>query len=303
MVKRYYSDVRQLLKELYASDWEGSRGIKSRGADRVVATVGYEGSGKSNFALICLEEWYKFIGQGDRKDLVNQITATPEEFAKCLTSSKEYDMLMVDEGVLMSYARKGMSEGNVHVNNMLMVCRGKHFYFNILIPNFLDLDSYIRKNRVSGLWVMLPNFHVAYFSRKRIHQLLAKMAFQSRNGHHADPMKLGVKPNCVAKVPRYDGALAAAYDKIKQNNMNQVIESLSNVLTKTKGKNVEKPKTIDRLERAIQEDLQLGKKPQEIAASRNVSKNTVYGKMSSLRSKGIDPYGHYTKEELDKLML
>lgn len=302
-MKRYYKDVREALREVYANDWEGTRGIKSRGADRLTATVGYEGTGKSNFALICLEEWYKATGRPVDESLVKQITATPEEFAVTLTQSRPYDMLMVDEGVLMSYARKGMSESNVQVNKMLMVCRGKHFYFNILIPNFLDLDSYIRKNRVSSIWVMMPNYMVAYFSRRRVHKLIGRMAYTSRGGNHADPLKLGIKPNFVARVPLYDGILLEAYKKIKENNMDSVIQALSDELLKTQKKKAPKPKRIDSRDKRIIEMLSQGKEQREIALELKIKPSGISGRVKRLKHMGIDPYKIHTEKELQSIMI
>jgi Trp operon repressor len=301
-MKRYYSDVREALREVFQNDWDGSRGIKSRGADRLTATVGYEGTGKSNFALICMEEWYKVRGIESSLELVKQITATPEEFAISLIQSQPYDMLMVDEGVLMSYARKGMSESNVQVNKMLMVCRGKHFYFNILIPNFLDLDSYIRKNRVSSIWVMMPNYMVAYFSRKRVHKLIGRMAYTSRGGNHADPLKLGIKPNFVARVPLYEGILAEPYAKIKANNMAQVIKGLSDELLKKQKEKSLKPKIIDGRDRLIIQRLNQNVSCRKIAEELGVSIAAVVPRIQKLKRMGIDPYQHHTEAELNKWM-
>lgn len=302
-MKRYYTDVREALKEVYANDWEGSRGIKSRGADRLTATIGYEGTGKSNFALICLEEWYKATGRQVTPELVKQITATPEEFAISLLQSKPYDMLMVDEGVLMSYARKGMSESNVQVNKMLMVCRGKHFYFNILIPNFLDLDSYIRKNRVSSIWVMMPNYMVAYFSRKRVHKLIGRMAYTSRGGNHADPLKLGIKPNFVAKVPLYEGILAEPYRQIKENNMQSVIQSLSDELLKKQKAKLLKPKKIDTRDKQIIEGLNQNKSIKEIAKELGIAYHGVTPRIQKMKKMGIDPYSHYKESEIQSWLI
>lgn len=302
-MKRYYADVREALRQVYKNDWEGSRGIKSKGADRLTATVGYEGTGKSNFALICLEEWYSAMGISPSDKLVSQITATPEEFANCLIQSKPYDMLMVDEGVLMSYARKGMSESNVQVNKMLMVCRGKHFYFNILIPNFLDLDSYIRKNRVSSIWVMMPNYMVAYFSRKRVHKLIGRMAYTSRGGNHADPLKLGVRPNFIAKVPLYTGVLAEPYAKIKENNMNAVIKDLSDELLKKQKAKTLKPKKIDARDKALIVGLSQNKSMVSIAKEMNLHFSSLTPRIKKLKAMGIDPYQHHTESELNSYMI
>lgn len=242
-MKTYYSDVRDALKLVYESDLNGTRGIKSRSADRVVATIGYEGAGKSNFSLIAMEEWYKFTENNLKaEELAKQISAKPSEFARIIKTSKALDYIMVDEGVLLAYGRNAMSDVSKNINTLLMVCRAKHFYINILIPNLLDLDTYLRKNRITAIWVMLPNWRVAYFSKRRVRKLLGKMAFMNRSGEHADPMKQGILPNFVATVPMCDNEeLVKLYTAIKESNMNQVIDTTVDSIMKDKD-NGTKPK-------------------------------------------------------------
>lgn len=233
-MKTYYNDLREALKDVYESDYNGTRGMKSRNADRVIVTLGYEGMGKSNFSLIAMDEWYKFIDKPmTAKQLAQQVCAKPQEFARAIKESQEYDHIIIDEGVLLSYGRNAMSDVSKHINTLLMVCRAKKFYINILIPNLLDLDTYIRKNRVTALWVMLPNYRVAYFSKRRVRKLLFKMAFTSRNGGHADPMTQGVYPNFTAKVYLCDNTeLVKEYGLIKQANMSQVIDNTAEAILK-----------------------------------------------------------------------
>lgn len=244
-MKTYYEDVREALKHVYESDYNGSRGMKSKSADRVIVTLGYEGTGKSNFALIALDKWYKHINKPmTPQQLAKQISAKPQEFARAIKESQEYDHIVIDEGVLLSYGRNAMSDVSKHINTLLMVCRAKKFYINILIPNFLDLDTYIRKNRVTALWVMLSGYRVAYFSKRRVRKLLIKMAYTNRGGGHADPMKQGIYPNFVAKVPLCDNTeLVEEYGKIKQANMSAVIESTAEAILGAKDQtNVKKNK-------------------------------------------------------------
>lgn len=304
-MKTYYSDVRDALKLVYESDLNGTRGIKSRGADRVSALVGYEGAGKSNFGLVKLLAWYDFIGKKlTAKELSMQISAKPEEFARIITTSKAYDMIMVDEGVLITYGRNAMSDVSKNINTLLMVCRAKHFYIDILIPNFLDLDTYVRKNRVTSLWVMLPDYRVAYFSKKRVRKLLGKMAFDNRSGHHADPMKQGVLPNFIATVPLCDNVeLVEAYNKIKSNNMEQVIANTVKSITKESDKAQVKEKKIDARDKTIMEGLSQNKPVKDIARELGISYHTVVPRIKKLKSMGIDPYQHHTEAELKDMMM
>ncbi|WP_368970988.1 hypothetical protein, partial [Bacillus cereus] len=80
------------------------------------------------------DEWYNFTEKKmTAKELALQVSAKPSEFARIIKSSKPYDHIMVDEGVLLSYGCNAMSDTSKQINTLLMVCRAKHFYINILI--------------------------------------------------------------------------------------------------------------------------------------------------------------------------
>ena len=280
-MKRYYSDVRDALKELYQSDSNGLRGMRTASADRLVATVGYEGTGKSNFALIMFDEWAKFNGVELTEADIKYFCAAPEEVGEAILQPKDYQMITLDEGVLLAYGRTGLSQTNILVNQALMVCRGLHLYINVLIPNILDLDGYLRKNRLSALWVMLPAYKVAYFSRKRFRQLIGKMAFQSRNGNFADPMKMGVKPNFIAKVPLYEGVLAKPYAEMKRKNMHRTLEKLSVSLLRDK----KKVENLTPNRKKMKELLAEGKKVEDVAEMLKISQKTVANYYTIIKQK------------------
>lgn len=229
---RYYKDITEILPLIFKSDLDGERGMRTHNADRIIGIVGSEGSGKSTLLLIYFEEWYKFLGKKVTEEMIEQICSNEEDFANVLPKVEEYDLIGLDEAVLSSYSRTSVSQGNVITNKFLMTCRGLKLKIPLLIPNILDLDSYIRTKRLTACYFVLPGYKVAYFSRKKLRTVLPKLAEQAKQGKYPDPMKCGVFPNFIAKFGKYDGILAKAYEAKKKAGMEKVkqmlLESLEN---------------------------------------------------------------------------
>jgi hypothetical protein len=162
-IKRYYSDIDEIIDVIFESDLNGSRGMRSCDADRVVGIIGSEGSGKSNLSLFLLDTWFTKIKRQFSEEHIKYVCSNEQDFADILSDEdfKKYDMVSLDEAVLMAYSRTGLSSMNVNTNKFLMTCRGLNAYFLILCPNLLDLDSYLRKTRLSAVWIILPKHRVA----------------------------------------------------------------------------------------------------------------------------------------------
>lgn len=235
-ITRYFVDFKEAMTPVFKSDLNGKRGIISHNADRVVGIVGYEGSGKSTLGLDFFELWSEINGRTVVVDDIKNICSNQIMLGDCAVASKKTDMIVIDEGALMSYSRQGMSQSNTTVNKFLMTCREEGFYILIMIPNILDLDSYIRKNRLSALIVILPNYKFAYFSRKRCRQLMPKISFSSRNNEHPDPMKMGVLPNFVSRFPKYEGVLLEPYKANKKATMLKIREEMRDLFNGQLGK-------------------------------------------------------------------
>lgn len=223
---KYYRNIKEILPQIFKSDLDGTRGIRTNNSDRIIGIVGGEGSGKSTLGLIYTEAWYKYLEQEVTETLINNICSNEEDFANILPKVKKYDLIALDEAVLSSYSRTSISQTNVVTNKFLMTCRGLNLKILLLIPNILDLDSYIRKTRLSACYFVLPNYKVAYFSRKRLRTLLPKMAEMSKQGKFPDPMKCGVFPNFVAKFEKYTGILEKPYNAKKEAGMEKVKQML-----------------------------------------------------------------------------
>lgn len=273
-MKRYFNDFKRCFTPLLEKDLNGKRGILSHNADRVVCVVGYEGMGKSNCGLELYETWGEVNSRKVTEADIKFIASDPQTLGAAVRDAKKTDMIVIDEGALMSYSRQGMTKSNTTVNQFLMTCRAEGFYIVIMIPNILDLDAYIRKTRISALIVMLPGYRCAYYSRKRCRQLIAKLSFMSKNNLFPDPSHTRIKPNFVCKVPYYDGVLREPYDKRKSDSMKKVREMLYNQFdTDAPGK---KKKSILTLkQQKVKEYLDSGFEQQEVARLMGVSQAAI----------------------------
>jgi hypothetical protein len=286
-IKRYYSDIEEVIDIVFDSDLDGTRGMRSCDADRVVGIIGSEGSGKSNLSLYFLEKWFTKLKRQFSEENIKYVCSNEQDFAEILSDDefKKYDMVSLDEAVLMSYSRTGLSAMNVNTNKFLMTCRGLNAYFLILCPNLLDLDSYLRKTRLSAVWIILPKHRVAYFSRKRLRMLLPRMADASRSGNYPDPMKCGIRPNFVAGFKKYEGVIAKAYAERKRKGMDIVkktlIESIKN-FDKNKPKEpkmMNENSLVAKVKRGMEQNLS----PQEMAKLYGANLASVYNTRNRLK--------------------
>lgn len=59
--------------------------------------------------------------------------------------------IIIDEGVLLLYKRKAMTQENIKLNQLFAVQRACKLHIIFCIPRFWDLDQYVREHRVNTL--------------------------------------------------------------------------------------------------------------------------------------------------------
>lgn len=290
MIIKYFSRVEDALPDVFKSDLDGIRGMRKANTDRICIITGNEGSGKSNFMLQYLEKWYKTLGVEVTDNLIDRVSTDELQFAQSLKTSKKYDMVVVDEGVTTSYARNSMSKVNKHVNLFLQQCRGFNYHIVFLIPNLLDLDSYLRKTRISSLYVILPNYKVAYFTRKRIRLLLPRLQHMQKANRYPDVMATGISPIWVSNFSRYEGTLLEKYDEKKQAGMHKAQKGLIEALEESANEDQPKHKknVLTKTALLVAKKLQEGKNQNQIANEMGLSKQRISALIGTERNKGRD---------------
>lgn len=109
--------------------------------DIACVITGYEGSGKSTFAVLLAETCKKLYGYH------YSFPKNPFEFLQAL-NNESIRLIIVDEAVANLYARNAMSAENKQFVSMLTMCRSKNKIMLFLIPRIRNIDIYLRADRV-----------------------------------------------------------------------------------------------------------------------------------------------------------
>jgi glycosyltransferase involved in cell wall biosynthesis len=219
-----YTNLRG-LKLLWNDYLDGKRGIRSADRDRVTIITGYEGTGKSNLLLHAYKIWYEMIGLA--KPPIKFLADNKVNFVVALKDAERYYLVAHDEAGKDLYSRKSMSSFSTDMNQAYMVIRGKNLHTILVIPNILDLDSFFRKRRVTGMFFVYSTGRYAYYTKSQIRKLLPHLVRMSSTSAEPNPMKVKmVKPFYLDTFPKYEGALLDEYLARKSDNMDDSIMQL-----------------------------------------------------------------------------
>jgi hypothetical protein len=181
-------------KELLKVCFDGDRGIKSKDKDRVFAITGYEGMGKSNLLLHIFEYWVtEILGEELTPEHIQYIGDNKKNFVHALFEAPKYMMVSHDEAGKDLYSRKSQNSFNTDLNVAYQVIRGSNLFTILVIPSILDLDTFFRKRRVSGLFHVYKEGKVAYFGREELNTVVPYMTMMSQYSANPDPMKCKTK--------------------------------------------------------------------------------------------------------------
>lgn len=109
--------------------------------DIVCVITGYEGSGKSTFAVLLAETCKRLF------NFNYSFPKNPYEFLQSL-NDENTKLIIVDEAVANLYSRNAMSSENKQFVTMLTMCRSKNKIILFLIPRIRNIDIYLRADRV-----------------------------------------------------------------------------------------------------------------------------------------------------------
>jgi len=147
--------------------------------DIVVAITGYEGSGKSTFAVLLSEICKKNYGYK------YTFPKNPAEFLTALNDDT-IKILIVDEAIVNLYSRNSMSSENKQFVELLTMCRSKNKIMLFLIPRLRNIDIYLRADRIFQ-WLEIrernneTNEGMAYWFMRDLNDFAAVETFDMRN--------------------------------------------------------------------------------------------------------------------------
>lgn len=161
--------------------------------DACIGISGYEGSGKSTFALK-LAQWLQpgFTAE--------QVCFDAESLLERIKTAPRRSVVMLDEAVNGLYAREAMAMDNRVLTTAAMVARARNLYWILCIPHLHNLDPYFREHRVRSWWHVLQKG-----------EALGHVA--KRSPYYPDTYW---DPFMRFQYSRVSGALWDAYDEFKQ---------------------------------------------------------------------------------------
>jgi len=257
--KNFFNKM-QMMRKILKIDLDGNKkGLRTCDKDKVIVVTGGEGLGKSNIVQCMFDIWYEEILKDENysEEYIRYFGSNKEEFLDalkyCSDNNQKYMMLAHDEAAKDLYSRKAMSSFSADLNIAYQVIRGLNLYTILIIPNVLDLDSFFRNRRLTG---MIHVFNIdyknketqfAYYNKKKLDELIPEMKRMAERQSNPDPFKCSVKPLFYDTAPLYSGVLKKAYEERKRDNMASTITDLygKHVSPELKVKNGKKPNLQD----------------------------------------------------------
>jgi hypothetical protein len=177
-----------------------------------------------------------------------------------------------------------------------MLLRGMNMYSILILPSITDLHIGFRTRRVTFLVHVFARGKYAYWSKKRLSELMPALNVQLITNATPNPLtarnqngKL-IPPNFIGTFPKYDGILSKVYLERKQKNMELMIDEIDAFVRKQIEKEKDedapaKPKAREVRRQKIIEMLKENKKlsKDDIVDELNISSATAYNEIREAR--------------------
>lgn len=141
--------TRYLFKNLIDRVIEDMQTNVDENFDNLCCVVGNEGVGKSNLAFYLCKRF------DEQFDLTKSLVYSWEQFIESLTSDDVQKVYWIDEAVLLASGRDWMKESNKILIQCLQIIRSKRLTIIMCIPDFNNIDVYIRHWRTRYLFKAL----------------------------------------------------------------------------------------------------------------------------------------------------
>lgn len=127
--------------------------------DVVLAVTGYEGEGKSTYAVAQVIDILKHLGKTDEEILENFndymiYSPNKEEMYKKITNKEKYLPINSDEAIKALYKLNWASENQKFLNTLFALCRKENKINILCMPRFSDFNEYFRNHRIM-YWLLI----------------------------------------------------------------------------------------------------------------------------------------------------
>lgn len=199
--------------------------------DNFIVIAGHTGTGKSIFMLQLIDAWYKVILDSDvDKGLINNITGDIIKWCENLTTLKDYDMNVYDEGLLSMDSKDHMTKTQKEVKKIFNTVRSSKKLFNVIVvQDWFSLTKYFREHRASTLIWIDKRGHYKMYTK---HGLKFLNGFNERKSIKS--MSLAY-PYHQSPFPDYKGILRKPYyDYINELKIKEMQQSINLIKGTTK---------------------------------------------------------------------
>ena len=150
-------------------------------------------------------------------------------------------MIVHDESGKDLYARNAVTDFNKDLNIAYQVIRGLNLFTILIVPNILDLDTFFRKRRITGMFWVYDYGKVAFFGKRKMRLLIPALQSMAKGNSNPDPMLARmpngkkIEPDYLDTYPIYENKeFIKAYEKRKMDNMNSTVNELFDKYDATK---------------------------------------------------------------------
>ena len=188
--------------------------------DYLLVVVGDTGVGKSNFGLHLVETWQKVIGKEVNGNLIEQVNVDKLKWLKKFKDLDALDINLFDEGAAGLGSKQYMERFSRTLEMLFQVVRYKRFFTVIIVPNFFRLNKFFREDRLRGLVHVNKRGEYKFYTRERILKLC-----QINERKVIKNMKC-VHPAFKGRFPKYEGNLLNAYDTMKDEGVERILNDV-----------------------------------------------------------------------------
>ncbi len=216
--------------------------ISKRDKDYVMLVDGYEGSGKSTFAIQC----GKYV---DPTLDLSRICMTPEEFKEAIKNSEKGQCVIYDEAVTGLTAGDSISKVGRVLKSMMMQMRQKNLFVIVIMPVIFEFNKYAVLSRARfffhiyeskgrmGYFVGLnkKGTRITYLKGKKTHSYSVRSRF---NGRFYGKFGLGQSQEPLYRKKKEEALFEVGEDEEVSTTLQRVTKERNFALIELNNQNV-----------------------------------------------------------------
>ena len=212
--------------EVYAYAYGVARKLRRRDHDHFTVVCGREGSGKSWAAAAIAS----LVSPTFRND---SILFEPGDVVQAFKTAQPEETVHIDEGVLFLFSRTALSSDNVATTTIFQLIRQRYLHIVVCIPQFKDLDTYVRKHRTDTLVYMKQKGHPRFYLKGAV-DIINEVYPKTKNKVTAVkvPTKFWFDGRIRKLFPTINDLSIESYERSKSRNLDETLDRIGSKLRK-----------------------------------------------------------------------